>query len=130
MIGHSLGGLMATGYCGTDRPQPDALIASGPALAAELDGKAKMLVTVGPVIRRFAPGFEHRDEWDATVFAEDVSVGERFMEDPLRVDFVTISLALESIDAIQQARLWLAEGSRVGLAIGLDLLGVSAPEKM
>ncbi len=104
MIGHSLGGLMATGYCGTDRPQPDALIASGPALAAELDGKAKMLVTVGPVIRRVAPGFEHRDEWDATVFAEDVSVGERFMEDPLRVDFVTISLALESIDAIEQAR--------------------------
>ncbi len=30
----------------------------------------------------------------------------------------------------QQARLWLAEASRVGLAIGLDLLGVSAPEHM
>ncbi len=31
---------------------------------------------------------------------------------------------------LQQARLWLAEASRVGLAIGLDLLGVSAPEQM
>ncbi len=31
---------------------------------------------------------------------------------------------------VQQARLWLAEGSRIGLAIGLDLLGVSAPESM
>lgn len=31
---------------------------------------------------------------------------------------------------VQQARLWLAESSRVGLAIGLDLLGVSAPERM
>lgn len=31
---------------------------------------------------------------------------------------------------LQQARLWLAEGSRIGLAIGLDLLGVSAPESM
>ncbi len=31
---------------------------------------------------------------------------------------------------VQQARLWLAEASRVGLAIGLDLLGVSAPERM
>ncbi|MEM7274846.1 MAG: arginine--tRNA ligase [Actinomycetota bacterium] len=31
---------------------------------------------------------------------------------------------------VQQARLWLAEGSRIGLAIGLDLLGVSAPEQM
>lgn len=31
---------------------------------------------------------------------------------------------------LQQARLWLAEGARIGLAIGLDLLGVSAPEQM
>lgn len=29
-----------------------------------------------------------------------------------------------------QARLWLAEASRIGLTIGLDLLGVSAPESM
>ncbi len=29
-----------------------------------------------------------------------------------------------------QARLWLVEGARVGLAIGLGLLGVSAPEAM
>jgi arginyl-tRNA synthetase len=31
---------------------------------------------------------------------------------------------------LQQARLWLVDGSRVGLAIGLDLLGVEAPEQM
>lgn len=31
---------------------------------------------------------------------------------------------------LQQARLWLAEASRIGLAIGLDLLGVTAPEQM
>ncbi len=31
---------------------------------------------------------------------------------------------------LTQARLWLVESSRVGLAIGLDLLGVSAPEEM
>jgi arginyl-tRNA synthetase len=37
----------------------------------------------------------------------------------------------DSVDAeLTQARLWLVEGSRVGLAIGLDLLGVSAPEEM
>ncbi len=29
-----------------------------------------------------------------------------------------------------QARLWLVEGARVGLSIGLDLLGVSAPESL
>jgi arginyl-tRNA synthetase len=31
---------------------------------------------------------------------------------------------------LTQARLWLVEGARVGLAVGLDLLGVSAPESM
>ena len=31
---------------------------------------------------------------------------------------------------LTQARLWLVEATRIGLAIGLDLLGVSAPEEM
>ncbi len=31
---------------------------------------------------------------------------------------------------LQQARLWLVEASRIGLSIGLDLLGVEAPEEM
>jgi arginyl-tRNA synthetase len=31
---------------------------------------------------------------------------------------------------LTQARLWLVEAARVGLSIGLDLLGVSAPESM
>jgi len=37
----------------------------------------------------------------------------------------------EDVDpALTQARLWLVEGARIGLAIGLGLLGVSAPEAM
>ncbi|MCB0971054.1 MAG: arginine--tRNA ligase, partial [Acidimicrobiales bacterium] len=31
---------------------------------------------------------------------------------------------------VTQARLWLTEAARVGLGIGLDLLGVSAPEQL
>ena len=31
---------------------------------------------------------------------------------------------------LTQARLWLVESARIGLAIGLRLLGVSAPESM
>src|SRR5437764_1311386 len=31
---------------------------------------------------------------------------------------------------LTQARLWVVEASRVGLAIGLDLLGVTAPDSM
>jgi len=33
-------------------------------------------------------------------------------------------------DELTQARLWLVEAARVGLGIGLDILGVSAPESM
>jgi arginyl-tRNA synthetase len=33
-------------------------------------------------------------------------------------------------DELTQARLWLVEAARVGLAVGLDLLGVDAPERM
>ena len=32
--------------------------------------------------------------------------------------------------ALAQARLWLVEAARIGLVIGLGLLGVSAPEAM
>jgi arginyl-tRNA synthetase len=32
--------------------------------------------------------------------------------------------------ATTQARMWLVESTRIGLAIGLDLLGVTAPESM
>jgi arginyl-tRNA synthetase len=31
---------------------------------------------------------------------------------------------------LTQARLWLVEAARIGLVIGLDVLGVSAPERM
>ncbi len=33
-------------------------------------------------------------------------------------------------DGLMQARLWLVEGARIGLSIGLGLLGVRAPESM
>jgi arginyl-tRNA synthetase len=33
-------------------------------------------------------------------------------------------------DDLTQARLWLVEATRIGIVIGLDLLGVSAPESM
>ncbi|HCV34188.1 MAG TPA: hypothetical protein DGF10_05925, partial [Acidimicrobiaceae bacterium] len=32
--------------------------------------------------------------------------------------------------ALTVARLWLVEGARIGLAVGLDLLGVGAPTEM
>ena len=39
-------------------------------------------------------------------------------------------MGLDVPPELTQARLWLVEAARVGLAIGLDLLGVSAPDSM
>lgn len=102
LLGHSLGALISTGYCLSDRPRPDALVITGPPLAYELEGSDKALKVVGPLIRKVAPGFEVRDDWDHTVFAEDEQVGLTFLEDPLRVDFMTISLALETTGEIDR----------------------------
>ncbi len=33
-------------------------------------------------------------------------------------------------EPVRQARFWVVEAARIGLAVGLDLLGVSAPERM
>jgi alpha-beta hydrolase superfamily lysophospholipase len=104
LLGHSLGALISTGYCVDDRPLPDALVVTGPPLGYELEGADKALKVVGPLIRRVHPGYEVRDDWDASVFAEDISVGETFMNDPLRTDFMTISLALETIGEIERVQ--------------------------
>ncbi len=39
-------------------------------------------------------------------------------------------LRSDTPEDIRQARFWLVEAARIGLAIGLDLLGVSAPEQL
>jgi arginyl-tRNA synthetase len=39
-------------------------------------------------------------------------------------------LSPDVADDLRQARLWLAEGLRIGLRVGLDVIGVSAPESM
>ncbi|MCP4433964.1 MAG: arginine--tRNA ligase [Actinomycetia bacterium] len=39
-------------------------------------------------------------------------------------------LSPDTPDDLRQARLWLAESARIGLRVGLDLLGVDAPESM
>ncbi|MGI9577328.1 MAG: arginine--tRNA ligase [Microthrixaceae bacterium] len=39
-------------------------------------------------------------------------------------------LSPDTAEDVRQARLWLAESARIGLRVGLDLLGVDAPESM
>ncbi len=39
-------------------------------------------------------------------------------------------LSPDTPEELRQARLWMAESARIGLRVGLDLLGVTAPEAM
>ena len=43
---------------------------------------------------------------------------------------VTCLVTNNTPDDLRQARWWLAEAAGTGLRVGLDLLGVTAPERM
>jgi len=103
MLGHSMGGLMAVSYCLDGRPLPDLAVVSGPALGVEMSRQQRLFGMVGPLVRRLSPAFEIREEFDPAVFASDISVGERFRDDPLRVELITVGIAMELLDALEDA---------------------------
>ncbi len=103
MLGHSMGGLITVSYCLDDRPLPDFAIVSGPALGVDLTPKQKVFQRLGPVLRRVSPKLEIREDFDPTVFATDISVGEKFRTDPFRADFVTLGIAMELLGALEIA---------------------------
>ncbi|MEZ5246439.1 MAG: alpha/beta hydrolase [Acidimicrobiales bacterium] len=102
LLGHSMGGLMATRYAvDTDRPQPDLLVLSGPALDAEIPTHLRL---VAPLASRIAPRFEVREKGDPALLSKDPKVGEVFYADPYRVPFPTARLGHELMTAMTEAR--------------------------
>ncbi len=101
LLGHSLGGLMATRYVVDDRPQPDLLVLSGPALGAEIPLHLRL---AAPLLGRLVPRLEIKDEGDPALLSSDPKVGELFYADPLRVPNPTARMGLEILRAISQAR--------------------------
>ncbi|MCQ3807026.1 MAG: lysophospholipase [Acidimicrobiaceae bacterium] len=101
LLGHSLGGLMATRYVVDERPQPDLLVLSGPALGAELPLHLRI---AAPLLGRLLPRLEIRDEGDPSLLSSDPRVGEVFYADPLRVPNPTARMGMEILRAISQAR--------------------------
>jgi len=101
LLGHSMGGLMATRYCvDTDRPQPDLLVLSGPALEAEIPSHLRI---AAPLIGRLAPKFEIKEDGDPSFLATDPKVGEVFYADPFRVPYPTARLGWELMRAMEHA---------------------------
>jgi acylglycerol lipase len=101
LFGHSLGGLIALGYCVAEpaRPLPDALIVSAPAVESSTPGWKR---AVARVLSRVAPTFALRNAFDGTVLSRDPAVAERYLADPLNHHATTTRLGAEAL--AEQAR--------------------------
>lgn len=79
LMGHSLGGLMALGYVLRDRPKPDLMILSAPALA----GGAAWQRALAPVAAKVAPTVSLPTKVKGEHLSRDPAVGEAYFADPL-----------------------------------------------
>ena len=92
LVGHSLGGLIATTYAVSDRPDPDLLVLSAPALAAEMPGWQRAAASVlGSVL----PTLAIPNDFDGELLSRDEAVGEAYRDDPLRVRKATARFGKE-----------------------------------
>lgn len=80
LLGHSMGGLIATSYAVTDRPQPDLLVLSGPALGVAVPGWQQTIVHK---LAQLAPRFVLAPPFDTAVLSRDPAVGDAYNADPL-----------------------------------------------
>lgn len=82
--GHSLGGLIALGYCVSEvTPDlPDALVLSAPALDAQIPAWKR---AVAPFLAAVAPTLEIANGFEAGLLSRDPTVDRAYLADPLNV---------------------------------------------
>jgi len=100
LCGHSMGGLIALSYALTDRPQPDRLVLSAPALGAEIP---KLLRALTKPLARLLPNVRVPNPIDTAMLSTDPLVGERYLADPLVVKHTTPALGAALLTQMQLA---------------------------
>lgn len=98
LMGHSLGGLVATAYLVSDRPQPDLAVLSAPALSAELPGWQR---AAAPLLGTIAPSLRIPADFDGSILSRDEKVQRDYENDPLRVPASTARLGREILRTMQ-----------------------------
>jgi lysophospholipase len=88
LMGHSMGGLIAAEYVLSERPQPDLLVLSSPALM----GGASWQRTIAPFIGRAFPTLSLGTAVKGSQLSRDPAVGEAYMSDPLNLFKATFRL--------------------------------------
>lgn len=80
LLGHSMGGLVASTYAISDRPAPDLLVLSGPALGTDVPGWQQLAVEK---LAQLSPKLFVGPPFDTEVLSRDPKVGEAYSADPL-----------------------------------------------
>jgi len=105
LMAHSMGGLIAFNYAVSDRPQPDVVLLSGPALGADVPTWQRV---AAPILGRLAPKLFITSQFDGALLSTDPDVGHVYANDPLRVKGATAGLGLALFKAMEVANQRLA----------------------
>ena len=100
LLGHSLGGLISFSYAVSDRPPPDLLVLSAPALAANVPVVKKVLARI---LSRLLPKLALPNDISGDQLSSDPAVGEAYFADPLVYTKTTARLGAELFAAMDQA---------------------------
>jgi alpha-beta hydrolase superfamily lysophospholipase len=101
LLGHSMGGLLSTEYLLSERPQPDLVVLSAPALQ---DGLPRWQHAIAPVAARVLPRLALKNAWGPEALSRDPEVGRRARHDPGCPQKATIRLGAASFAAQERVR--------------------------
>jgi alpha-beta hydrolase superfamily lysophospholipase len=99
--GHSMGGLISLRYALSDRPAPDLLVLSAPALTADVP---RIKRGAAHVLSRLMPRFSLPNDLKGSQLARDPAVGEAYFADELVHPRTTARLGSELFKAMKSAR--------------------------
>jgi acylglycerol lipase len=101
LLGHSMGGLLCTEYALSERPKPDLLVLSAPALD---DGLPRWQHAIAPVVARIVPTLALKHAWGPEALSRDPEVGRLASQDPGCSQRSTVRLGASSFAAQARAR--------------------------
>jgi acylglycerol lipase len=101
LLGHSLGGLIAAAYAASDRPPPDRLVLSAPALDATVPGWQRI---AAPILAKRLPTLAIPNPIDVSMLSRDPEVGRAYLDDPLNYRKTTAKLGNEIFGAMERTK--------------------------
>jgi alpha-beta hydrolase superfamily lysophospholipase len=100
LLGHSLGGLVCLSYAESERPQPDLLVLSSPALASSVPGWKQRAARI---LGRVAPTLPIANSIKGSDLSRDPAVGVDYVADPLNQPATTAGLGRLILEAQDRA---------------------------